>query len=119
MNNKLLELEDKLINELNNLPSREVLKEIENKIMEDEECRKLIDIFQCAQDDYNFYIKSFGEKHEFTINAQKKLYEAKLNMDTNPLITEYNKTLRDINEPLRYIEFNLISLFQRKKGHSC
>ena len=32
MNNKLLELEDKLINELNNLPSREILKEIENKM---------------------------------------------------------------------------------------
>ena len=87
--------------------------------MSDLECRKLIDIFQQAQDDYNFYLKSFGEKHEYSKTAQKRLYEAKLKMDEHLLIKEYNSLLKTINEPLRYIEYNLISLFSRKSGHTC
>ena len=119
MDNKLIKLEEELIEKLNSLPERDKLKEIEQKIMSDLECRKLIDIFQQAQDDYNFYLKSFGEKHEYSKPAQKRLYEAKLKMDEHLLIKEYNSLLKAINEPLRYIEYNLISLFSRKRGHTC
>ena len=119
MDNKLNKLEEELIEKLNSLPERDKLKEIEQKILSDQECRKLIDVFQQAQDDYNFYLKSFGENHEYTRNAQKRLYEAKLKMDEQLLIKEYNDVLKVINEPLRYIEYNLISLFSRKRGHTC
>ena len=119
MENKLIKLEEELIEKLNSLPEREKLKEIEQKILSDLECRKLIDIFQQAQDDYNFYLKSFGENHQYTKTAQKRLYEAKLQMDEHLLIKEYNSLLKAINEPLRYIEYNLISLFSRKRGHTC
>lgn len=119
MDNKLKDLEEELISSLNSLPERNRLKELEQRILDNVECRNLIDVFQQAQDDYNFYLKSFGESHHFTKTAQKRLYEAKLKMDEHLLIKEYNDTLRAINEPLRYIEYNLISLFSRKKGHSC
>ena len=115
----LKELEEILIEKLNSSSYIEELNEIEQKILNDDECRRLIDIFQVSQTDYNFYLKSFGEKHEFTIKAQKVLYNAKLEMDTHPLVKEYNEILKKINEPRLYLEFNLISLFSRRRKHSC
>ena len=115
----LKELEEELVLKLSFEKEKELLSKVENKLMENEECRKLIDIFQIAQEDYNFYLKSFGEKHDFTIKAQKKLYEAKFNLDSNELVKEYNELLNKINEPRRYLEFNLISLFSRRNKHKC
>ena len=115
----LNDLEEVLIDKLNSLKEKENLIVLEKEMLNDEECRRLIDIFQSAQTDYNFYLKSFGEKHEFTLKAQKVLYEAKLKMDTHPLVMKYNETLKAINEPRLYLEFNLISLFSRRNKHSC
>ena len=108
-----------LLDILNSSEKKELLFKAEQEIMNNEECRKLIDIFQMAQDDYNFYLKSFGENHEYTKTAQKKLYEAKLNLDTNELIKNYNEIFKDINEPRRYLQDKLISLFARRGSCSC
>ena len=112
-------LEEKIINAIKNMSERTLLKEIENKIFSNEECLLLISSFNQAQDEYNFTMKLFKEDHELTLEKQKLLYEAKLKMDTHPLISEYNKLLKICNEPLRYIEYKLISLFQKGYKHQC
>lgn len=112
-------LEEKIIDAIKNMSERTLLKEIENKIFTDEECLSLISSFNQAQDEYNFTLKLFKEDHELTLQKQKALYEAKLKMDTHPLINEYNTLLKTCNEPLRYIEYKLISLFQKGHKHQC
>ena len=51
MDNKLKDLEEELISSLNSLPERNRLKELEQKILDNVECRNVIDVFQQAQDD--------------------------------------------------------------------
>ena len=115
----LQKLEDELVSKLAFEKEKELLSKVEIELIENEECRKLIDIFKLAEEDYNIYLKSFGSKHEFTLKSQKKLYEAKLNLDNNPIVKKYNEILMEINEPRRYLELNLISLFSRRGKHSC
>ena len=112
-------IQNQLVEKIKSMPERSLLKELESKLLEDKECIRLIDLFKSAQDDYNFYLKTFGENHEYTIKSQKALYEAKMNLDNNPLVDEYNKCLIKCNEPLRYLEYNLISRFQRRSRSSC
>ena len=40
-------------------------------------------------------------------------------MDENKLINHYNLLLKKINEPLRYLDFKLISLFQKRGINKC
>lgn len=117
--NNLDELETALIDKLSGMPERQLIKEIEDKIFSNEECLNLISAFQKAQDDYNFTLKLFKEEHEETKQKQKILYQKKLAMDEHPLIKEYNNLLITINEPLRYLEYNLFSLFSRRGNHQC
>lgn len=112
-------LENKLVESVKTMPERKALKEIEDKIFSTQECLILISSFHEAQNDYNFTLKIFNENHELTKQKQKKLHEEKLKMDSHPLIAEYNKLLSICNEPLRYVEYKLISLFQKGAKHQC
>lgn len=117
MKETLEELEDRMCDRIRSMPERDRLKDAEHRMMLDEECRRRIEAFQNAQNDYNFFLKSFGEQHENTKSAQKRLYEAKRTLDEHPLVREYTGLFASCNEPLRYLEFRLLFLFSRK-GHS-
>lgn len=116
---ELKELEEQMINKIKNMAEREQLKEIEQQIFNNEECLSLISQFQNAQNEYNFALKIFKDNHQTTIQRQKELHQAKLKMDSNQLINQYNNLLIKCNEPLRYIEYKLISLFQKGNNHQC
>lgn len=112
----LEELESILIQKIKSMDERKLIKEIEDQIFSSPTCLELISSFQKAQEDYNFALKIKDSSE--TQKKQKSLYEAKLKLDSNKDIKEYNRLLSVINEPLHYLEFNLISLFQ-KGNHSC
>lgn len=112
----LEKLENEIVNDIKSMPEREYLSSLENEMLENDEVKHLIDEFHKSLDDYNFYLKSFGENHEFTKKYQKILYEAKLKLDLHPAVKKYNDALIKVNEPLRYLENNLISLFSRRKS---
>lgn len=113
---ELNELESQIINRIKSMKERELIQEVEEKIFSSPTCLSLISDFQKAQEDYNFALKI--NDSEDVSKKQKLLYKAKLALDNNEIIKEYNNLLSIINEPLHYLEFNLISLFQ-KGNHSC
>ena len=112
-------LENELLNKLLNMPERKEIKQIEEEIFSNEECILLISNFQKAQEDYNFTLKMYKENSIQAQQKQKELYQAKLKMDQNKLINRYNLLLKEINEPLRYLDYKLISLFQKRSFHRC
>lgn len=116
---KLEEIENQMVEEILSMPERQLLKQKEQEMLNDSKALILIDSFHKAMDDYNFALKSFGENNEITINFQKELYKSKLAMDQYPIIKEYNELLSKCNEPLRYIENNLIRQFKGKKVGKC
>lgn len=116
---KLDELENNLLDKLSDMPERKEIKIIEKEIFSNEECILLISNFQKAQEDYNFILKIYKNDSIQVQQAQKKLYQAKLKMDENKLINHYNLLLKKINEPLRYLDFKLISLFQKRGINKC
>lgn len=113
------ELEEKMIKAIKDMPEREELYQQEQLVLNDAECQRLILDFQSALDQYNFALKTFNEQHQITKDAQKKLYEAKLKMDTFAPIAKYNELLIKCNEPLRYIENNLFGLFKNHGERKC
>ena len=90
------------------------LKEIEKKMETNLEVLKLVNDFSLAQSEYNSCLNHFDAYSPQAMNYQKKLYESKLKLDSHPLVVEYYKFLSIVNEPLRYIEFNLLDLFKTK-----
>lgn len=114
-----LELEDKLVDAILNMEERKILKEKEENMLNSKEVNELILSFQKALDDYNFALKSLGENSPITKDFQKKLHYHKYHLDIHPLVKEYNDYLIKCNEPLHYLENNLISLFKRRGDHRC
>ena len=117
--NKLDEYENILIDKIKNMPERKKIKEIENKIFQNEDSLSLIKSFQNAQEDYSFCLRVMKNDQKLIKKKQDLLYKAKLDMDNNELIKQYNDLLKTINEPLYYLEFKLISLFQKRGNHQC
>ena len=48
----------------------------------------------------------------------EKVKETKTILDSHPLVIEYYRIFSEVNEPLNYIQFKLISLFNHK-GLTC
>ncbi len=116
---KLDDLRFKMIDMIKNMPERKELIIKEKAMMNDGQALKLIANFQTSLDDYNFSLKTFGENNQLTKNNQKKLFEAKLEMDNYPAIYQYNQCLNKCNEPLHYLENNLFKLFSNRRNFKC
>lgn len=108
---KILELSDLL-------RSREEvkkIKELEIKIKDDKEILKLQNEFNIAQSEFNSALNHYSFNSKEIKPFQIQLANAKMKLDNNPLISEYYLLLNKVNEPLHYIELNLLSLFKDKK----
>lgn len=116
---KLEELEHLMLQEIKGQPERNLLLEAEKEIFNDKEAMELIALFNEAQEEYNFVLRIFPNDEDKKNEKQKKLYLAKKNMDENEKVKRYNELLIKCNEPLRYLEYKLIRLFQRKGCKTC
>ena len=58
------------------------------------------------------------ESNEEVKNYQRILYQKKLELDSHPIVKEYYSLLKEVNEPLRYLEMKLLSRFKISKT-SC
>lgn len=94
------------------------IKEIEHEMENDPEVIKLVIAFENAQREYSSSLNHYDENSIEVKMYQKHLYEKKLELDSHPLVKEYYSILREVNEPLRYLEMKLLSLFKLNKG-SC
>lgn len=117
--NKLIDYENTLVDKIKKMPERKKIKEIEDQIFQNEKSLSLIKNFQNAQEDYSFCLRVLKNDQKLIKEKQDLLYKAKLEMDNDKLIKQYNDLLKTINEPLYYLEFKLISLFQKRGHHQC
>lgn len=109
MNQKLYEKVSKLKEEIDNSPEVKELKRLNYLLENDEEVMKLCYRKDCAVTNYEDALKHFGENSDEAINAQKTLHQAKLELDLNPLVKQYNeqfKIVRKIYDKINEELFN-------------
>ena len=100
---------DDIVEAIKSRPEYEKLKDIEKRMNEDDEVLKLVNDFNLAQSEYNSCLNHYAFDSEPAKKVQKVLYEAKLNLDNHPLVREYYQMLSAVNEPLYYLEYNLLN----------
>ena len=95
----VFELKDSIINS----DLYKLLKEKEKNMINDEECFKLLNLYQSVQEEYNNAkrFEKYGGKVEET---QKKLSEIKSKVNENALVIEYNAAYKNLLKELDEIQ---------------
>ena len=109
MNQNLLEKVTNLKEEINNSPEVKELNRLNSLLENDEEVMKLCYRKDCAVTKYEDALKHFGKNSDEAIQAQKELYKAKLELDSNELVKKYNeqfKIVRKIYDKINEEIFN-------------
>ena len=109
MNQNLLEKTLLLKSEIENHEDVKKLKEIDEQINNDEEVMKLCYKKDVAVTNYEDAIRYFGENSDEALKAQKALHQAKLALDENELVKQYNlqfKKVRKIYDKINEEIFN-------------
>lgn len=97
--NKCIELRKAI----HNHPAYIRLDELDRKMSNDEQVMKLAYKKDVALEQYNDALNHFGENNEITIKARQKLYDAKKELDLNPIVKQYNEAYKEV----RLILYNL------------
>lgn len=79
------------------------LKEKEKKMMENDECCKLLHLYQSVQSEYN-EAKRFEKYGSKVDEVLKRLSEIKYKVDENVFVKEYNEAYKQMNKELKKIE---------------
>ena len=105
--NKLNELKDEISN------SNEVkkLRELDALLNKNEEVMKLAYAKDMASVAYEDALKHFGDNSQETLDAQKKLHEAKLQLDTHELVKQYNEQFKIVRKMYDKINEELFNPF--------
>lgn len=98
MTQTLIELIDKLNEAIKEDKRVKVLNELDSKLNSDEEVMALAYKKDMALLEFEDALKHFGENSKEAVEAQKRLYEAKLNLDLNPLVKEYNMAFKEVRK---------------------
>ena len=109
MNQKLYDKVSLLKNEIENSPEVKELNRLNFLLENDEEVMKLCYRKDCAVTVYEDALKHFGENSDEAIKAQKALHQAKLALDNNELVKQYNeqyKIVRKIYDKINEEIFN-------------
>ncbi len=94
-----------------------LLNELERKVSENEEVKKLSDSLKEKEKGYSFLLAHYGEKNEKTIAMQRSLYEAKLALDSYPLVKEYSTAYIAVRDLYMLIDDILFSPYRKKVIH--
>lgn len=112
MSNELIELLTSLKSELENDPRVIKLDELDEKLNENEEVMKLAYKKDMASVDFDDALKHFGENSKEAKEALKKLHEAKYNLDTHPLVNEYQAAYKEVRLLYEHISKELFGDFK-------
>ncbi len=88
------------------------LKELDEKLNENEEVMKLSYQKEMAIVEYEDALNHFGKNSEELKKAQQKLAKCKLELDNHPLVKEYYLALRKVREMDQQINDKLFHDFQ-------
>ena len=92
------------------------LKKDEEEMENNEEVMRLSYIFSCAQNEYNDILKHFKVDSEEAKKYQKKLYEAKTNLDSHPLVRKYLQSYQEVRLIYNKIQKEIFKPFN---NHEC
>ena len=95
------------------------LNELDNKLSHNEEVMVLSYRKDEANRIYNDAVKYFGEESKEVKDAQKILYEAKLNLDNHPLVKEYNMAYKEVRLLYEQINIELFDDFHLARNTKC
>ena len=98
MNQKLAEKALELKEKINTCPEVIELERLNKLLNEDEEVMKLSYRKDVCATKYEDAVKYFGLESDEAREAQKGLYQAKLELDTNELVKAYNKQYKKVRK---------------------
>ncbi len=90
------------------------LSMLETRLEEDEEVIELSAKLKSKEEAYSFSLSVFDKGSEEARKAQKELYEAKKELDSLPLVKEYNKAYTEVRDLYMRIDDILFSPFRHK-----
>jgi cell fate (sporulation/competence/biofilm development) regulator YmcA (YheA/YmcA/DUF963 family) len=119
MNKTIYEKIIDLADLLNNREEVKELHKLEEKMESNEEVIRLSINKSTFESEYSDLLNYYSPTSKEAKESLKKLYEAKLALDNHPLVREYYELFRKVNEPLHYLEFNLLNKFTTSKYGNC
>ena len=96
MNQNLLEKASEIKQEIESLPEVIELKRLDKLLNENEEVMKLCYRKDVAATKFEDAVRYFGKESDKAIEAQKILYQAKLELDNNELVKAYNEQYKKV-----------------------
>ena len=96
MNQSLLEKASKLKEEIDSLPEVQELERLNKLLNDDEDVMRLCYKKDMCVTKYEDALRHFGDKSDETLKAQKALHQAKLELDENPLVKQYNEQYKKV-----------------------
>ena len=98
MNQNLLEKASKLKEEINSLPEVIELERLNKLLNENEEVMKLCYRKDVCATKFEDAVRYFGQNSNEAQEAQKVLYQAKLELDNNELVKAYNEQYKKVRK---------------------
>lgn len=98
MNQSLLEIASKLKEEINSLPEVQELERLNKLLNDDEDVMRLCYKKDMCVTKYEDALRHFGDNSDETLRAQKALHQAKLELDENPLVKQYNEQYKKVRK---------------------
>lgn len=115
MNNSLYEEVYKLRDQMKSDPRFLALKEIDEKLNNNEEVMKLAYQKEMAIVEYEDALNHYGKNSAELKKAQQNLAKCKLNLDNHPLVKEYYLALQKVREMDRKVNEKLFDDFNMKE----
>lgn len=116
MDEKILILTEKLKNAMENDPRFLRLKEIEEKMNDDESVMRLAYHKDMENDKYNDLLKIYDENHPLVKQAQKALYDANQELNNHLVVKSYMAAYLEVKMVLHQVNNILFADF---KGEGC
>lgn len=115
MNNSLYEEVYKLRDQMKSDPRFLALKELDEKLNNNEEVMKLAYQKEMAIVEYEDALNHYGKNSAELKKAQQNLAKCKLNLDNHPLVKEYYLALQKVREMDRKVNEKLFDDFNMKE----
>ena len=115
MNNSLYEEVYKLRDQMKSDPRFLALKEMDEKLNNNEEVMKLAYQKEMAIVEYEDALNHYGKNSAELKKAQQNLAKCKLNLDNHPLVKEYYLALQKVREMDRKVNEKLFDDFNIKE----
>lgn len=116
MNIELINSLTKLKEAINNDPRLLKLNELDKRLNNDEEVMRLAYKKDMASVSYEDALKHFSKDSDEVRDAQKRLHEAKLELDNNELVKEYNLAYKEVRLMYEMINEELFSKFKTRSN---